>query len=117
MDISPTNKSNFYLNKFSNPSIPDIFEVEGMDPMTPSSRPCLVANRGEIAIRVMRSAHELGLKAIAIYSFEDRLSMHRYKVRFYFRLCFIECFRLTENLITNRLMSPFKLLNKESTRP
>lgn len=34
----------------------------------------------EIAIRVARSAHELGLKTVAVYSFEDCLSMHRYKV-------------------------------------
>ncbi|KAI8799870.1 hypothetical protein BJ742DRAFT_109062 [Cladochytrium replicatum] len=41
--------------------------------------PLLVANRGEIAIRVIRSAHELGLRAISLYAHEDRLSMHRYK--------------------------------------
>jgi len=40
----------------------------------------LIANRGEIAIRIIRSSHELGLRTIAIYSHEDRLSMHRYKV-------------------------------------
>ncbi|KAF9578778.1 pyruvate carboxylase, partial [Lunasporangiospora selenospora] len=39
----------------------------------------LVANRGEIAIRVFRSAHELSMKTVALFSFEDRLSMHRYK--------------------------------------
>ncbi len=39
----------------------------------------LVANRGEIAIRVFRSAHELGIRTIAIYSYEDRYALHRFK--------------------------------------
>jgi pyruvate carboxylase len=39
----------------------------------------LIANRGEIAIRVMRAASELGLRTIAIYSREDRFSLHRMK--------------------------------------
>ncbi|MFI4890272.1 MAG: pyruvate carboxylase [Steroidobacterales bacterium] len=42
-------------------------------------RRLLVANRGEIAIRVMRAATELGLSTIAIYSQEDRFSLHRTK--------------------------------------
>ncbi|XP_063685704.1 uncharacterized protein LOC134819615 [Bolinopsis microptera] len=37
----------------------------------------LIANRGEIAIRVTRAAHELSLKSVAIYGTEDRYSMHR----------------------------------------
>jgi hypothetical protein len=37
----------------------------------------LVANRGEISIRVMRAAHELGIKTVSIYSQEDRFSLHR----------------------------------------
>lgn len=39
----------------------------------------LVANRGEIAIRVFRTAHELAMSTVAIYSHEDRMSAHRYK--------------------------------------
>jgi pyruvate carboxylase len=35
----------------------------------------------EIAIRVFRTAHELSMRTVAIFSNEDRLSMHRYKVR------------------------------------
>ncbi|MDH4128482.1 MAG: pyruvate carboxylase, partial [Spirochaetota bacterium] len=39
----------------------------------------LVANRGEIAIRITRACTELGIKTIAIYSREDRLALHRFK--------------------------------------
>src|SRR3982751_648118 len=39
----------------------------------------LVANRSEIAIRVMRAATELGFRTVAIYSWEDRYSLHRFK--------------------------------------
>ncbi len=39
----------------------------------------LVANRGEIAIRVLRAASELDLRTVAIYTYEDRYSLHRYK--------------------------------------
>lgn len=42
-------------------------------------RKLLVANRGEIAIRVFRSAHELGIRTVAIYSHEDRFAVHRLK--------------------------------------
>ncbi|CAN5667338.1 pyruvate carboxylase [soil metagenome] len=39
----------------------------------------LVANRGEIAIRVMRAATELGLRTVAVYTWEDRFALHRFK--------------------------------------
>ncbi len=39
----------------------------------------LVANRSEIAIRVFRSAHELGIRTVAIYAHEDRFALHRFK--------------------------------------
>lgn len=39
----------------------------------------LVANRGEIAIRVFRACNELNIRTVAIYSREDSGSYHRYK--------------------------------------
>ena len=39
----------------------------------------LVANRGEIAIRIFRAATELNVQTVAIYSNEDKNSLHRYK--------------------------------------
>jgi pyruvate carboxylase len=39
----------------------------------------LALNRGEIAIRILRAANELGLRTVAIYSQEDRLALHRFK--------------------------------------
>src|SRR5919108_1243244 len=39
----------------------------------------LALNRGEIAIRILRAANELKLRTVAVYSQEDRLSLHRFK--------------------------------------
>ena len=39
----------------------------------------MAANRGEIAIRIFRACTELGIRTVAIYSHEDRFSLHRYK--------------------------------------
>ena len=39
----------------------------------------LTANRSEIAIRVFRTAHELGIRTVALYSHEDRHALHRFK--------------------------------------
>src|SRR3954453_2587179 len=39
----------------------------------------LALNRGEIAIRILRAANELKLRTVAVYSHEDRLSLHRFK--------------------------------------
>ena len=39
----------------------------------------LVANRGEIAIRIFRACTEINVKTVGVYTFEDRYSLHRYK--------------------------------------
>ena len=39
----------------------------------------LIANRGEIAIRIMRAANELGKRTVAVYAEEDKLGLHRFK--------------------------------------
>ncbi|MBV08885.1 pyruvate carboxylase [Rubinisphaera sp.] len=44
-----------------------------------SIKKLLVANRSEIAIRIFRSATELGIRTVAIYSYEDRYALHRFK--------------------------------------
>src|SRR5215203_2952859 len=45
----------------------------------PAMRKLLAANRSEIAIRLFRSAHELGIRTVAMYSHEDRFALHRFK--------------------------------------
>jgi pyruvate carboxylase len=51
----------------------------GLLPPRPPFKKLLVANRSEISIRVFRAATELGLRTVAIYAQEDRLSIHRFK--------------------------------------
>jgi pyruvate carboxylase len=45
----------------------------------PEFKKILIANRGEIAIRVMRAANEMGKKTVAVYAEEDKLGLHRFK--------------------------------------
>ena len=45
----------------------------------PTFQKILIANRGEIAIRVMRAANELGKRTVAVYAEEDKLGLHRFK--------------------------------------
>src|SRR5688572_12279832 len=53
--------------------------TDNQQPATLLMKKLLVANRSEIAIRVFRAATELGLTTVAIYTYEDRFSLHRFK--------------------------------------
>ena len=50
-----------------------------MDVVVHKFKKVLVANRGEIAIRIIRALGELGISSIAIYSKEDRYALFRTK--------------------------------------
>jgi pyruvate carboxylase len=52
---------------------------QASSPVRVAGKKILVANRSEIAIRVFRAATELGMRTVAVYAGEDRLSMHRFK--------------------------------------
>ena len=70
-------------NPFPSPDLLELLNSRGAlsacKPLMKSIRKLLVANRSEIAIRVFRSAHELGIRTVAIYSHEDRYALHRFK--------------------------------------
>ncbi len=56
----------------------------------PDFKKILVANRGEIAIRIMRAANEMGKKTVAVFAEEDKLGLHRFKAD--------EAYRIGEDL-------------------
>src|SRR6187551_1646449 len=50
------------------------FSVLHVFPAVPPMKRVLIANRGEIALRIIRACHEEGLEAVAVYSDADRSS-------------------------------------------
>jgi len=56
----------------------------------------LVANRGEIAIRIFRACVEIGVRTVGVYTYEDRYSLHRYKAD--------ECYQIGED---NEPLKPY----------
>src|SRR3954453_12500416 len=58
---------------------PKAFTEPSPAPAPRTFKKLMAANRSEIAIRIFRAATELGLRTVAIYAQEDRLSIHRFK--------------------------------------
>ena len=75
----------------------------------------LVANRGEIAIRVMRSCREMGIKSVAVFSEADRKSMH---VRFADEAYFIGPAASNESyLVIDKIIEVAKKCNADAIHP
>src|SRR5690606_4053392 len=65
--------------RFARSGEPCSLSIPSVDAAMPRIQTLLVANRSEIAIRVMRAAAEMGIRTVAVYSHEDRFSLHRFK--------------------------------------
>ena len=69
-----------YKTRMTSPSPALLSHKSKLTSSTPvAGKKLLVANRSEIAIRILRAANELGMRTVAIYAQEDRLSIHRFK--------------------------------------
>ncbi len=75
----------------------------------------LIANRGEIAIRVMKTAHKMGIKTVAVYSEADRNAPH---VRFSDEcICIGEAPSSKSYLVGERIIEAAKKLNVDAIHP
>ena len=75
----------------------------------------LIANRGEIALRIMRSAREMGIKTVAIYSEPDRISPHvRYADE---AICVGSGPSNQSYLLGNKIIEIAKLVNADAIHP
>ncbi len=75
----------------------------------------LIANRGEIALRIIRACHELDIPTVAVYSKADKLSLH---VRFADEaICIGEANPRESYLNVNRIMAAAELTNADAIHP
>ncbi|MGV3686732.1 MAG: acetyl-CoA carboxylase biotin carboxylase subunit [Daejeonella sp.] len=75
----------------------------------------LVANRGEIALRIMRSAREMGIKTVAVYSEADRNALHvRYADE---AVCIGPAASSQSYLLGDKIIDACKLTGAEGVHP
>lgn len=61
--------------------VDSIYYTNPIDPTEPTFNKILIANRGEIAVRVIRTARKMGIKTVAVYSTADSRSVRLYFLR------------------------------------
>src|SRR5258707_14624796 len=75
----------------------------------------LIANRGEIALRVMRSAREMGIKTVAVYSDADRNALH---VRYADEAVYIGAAPSNQSyLVGDKIIAAFKQTKAQAIHP
>ena len=75
----------------------------------------LIANRGEIAIRVMKTAQKMGIKTVAVYSKADRNAPH---VKFADEaVCIGEAPSIKSYLLGSKIIEVAKMLNVDGIHP
>ena len=75
----------------------------------------LIANRGEIALRVIRTCKEMGIQTVAVYSTADRESLH---VRFADEaVCIGPPASAQSYLVIHKIIAAAKLLNADAIHP
>ncbi|MEQ8925431.1 MAG: acetyl-CoA carboxylase biotin carboxylase subunit [Fulvivirga sp.] len=81
----------------------------------PKINKILIANRGEIALRIMRTAHEMGIKTVAVYSEADRNALHvRYADE---AVCIGPPSSAQSYLNVNKIIETCKRLNVDAIHP
>ncbi|MFA5479100.1 MAG: acetyl-CoA carboxylase biotin carboxylase subunit [Candidatus Muiribacteriota bacterium] len=75
----------------------------------------LIANRGEIAVRVIRACKELGIKTVAVYSKADKFSLHRMIADE--AICIGEAASIDSYLYIPNIISAAELTNSDAIHP
>nr|CAH7768994.1 unnamed protein product [Callosobruchus chinensis] len=92
-----------------------IYTLDPIDPQEPTFNKILIANRGEIACRVISTAKRMGIKTVAVYSIADSQSMH---VKLADESVFIGPSPASESyLIKEKIMDAIKRTGAEAVHP
>ncbi|VEN39020.1 unnamed protein product [Callosobruchus maculatus] len=92
-----------------------IYTLDPIDPQEPTFNKILIANRGEIACRIISTAKRMGIKTVAVYSIADAQSMHVKLANE--RVCIGNSPASESYLLKERIMDAIKLTGAEAVHP